>query len=181
MNFRKSIRIKAKEIFKCAPVRYMSFMDEKVPDVVTIVENNNALNHEGYCFKDGSFGDGEYTGQRGTTDGMVVRHGYGRMDFTNGDWYQGDWVMNCMQGTGCFYHKLRNYGYEGKFHDNCTVDGTYYFGNLTEKIYFKSKAVAPVTISAFWLAVYLKYQQEIKKVQQTQKVNALLAQLSSLY
>ena len=102
MNFRTLLRIKAKEIFKCAPVRYMSFMDEKVPDVVTIVANKNALNGEGYCFKDGSFGNGEYTGQRGTTAGMVVRHGYGRMNFANGDWYQGDWVMNLMQGTGCF-------------------------------------------------------------------------------
>jgi hypothetical protein len=160
-------------------------MDEKVPDVVTIVENNNALPDRGYCFKDASFGDGEYTGQRGTTAGMVVRHGYGRMDFTNGDWYQGDWVMNCMQGTGCFYHKRRNYGYEGEFSKDCAVDGTYYFGNLTEKIYFKSNVVAdaPVTNSAFWLAVYLKYQQVTanKKVPQTQKVNALLAELSSLY
>ena len=161
----------------------MTFMDEMVPDVVTIVENKNALNGQGYCFKDGSFGDGNYTGQRGTTDGMVVRHGYGRMDFTNGDWYQGDWVMNEMQGTGCFYYKLKNYGHEGEFKKNCSCKGTYYFGNLTEKISFQSKAVTPVTNSAFWVAVHIKYEQETgtKKVPPSKNVNALLAQLSSLY
>jgi hypothetical protein len=158
-------------------------MDAMVPDVVTIVEDKNALNGEGYCYKDGSFRNGEYTGQRGTTNGMVVRHGYGRMNYDNGDWYQGDWVMNSMQGTGCFYHTKRNYGYQGEFDKNRAVKGTYYFGNLINYISLKSESGVDVMDSAFWLAVHMKYQQEkdIKKSLQPQTVSALLTELSSLY
>jgi hypothetical protein len=35
-----------------------------------------------------------------------------------------------MRGVGCFYHKKTNFGYEGLFDKNCTVNGTYYFGSL---------------------------------------------------
>ncbi len=183
MNFRTLLHIKSEEIFKYAPVRYMTFMDEKVPDVVTVVQNKTALSGEDYCFNDGTFFGGHYTGQRGTKSGVIVRHGYGRMNYENGDWYQGNWVMNSMQGTGFFYHKKRNYGYQGEFYKNRAVKGTYYFGNLINYISLKSESGVDVMDSAFWLAVHMKYQKETspKEESQSQKVNALLAQLSSLY
>ena len=108
----------------------MCFMQALVRNVVVVVEERAALSGEGFCVRDASFGAGEYTGQRGASAGKIVRHGYGRMDFENGDWYQGDWCMDVMQGTGCFYHKKTNFGYQGVFERNCSVRGTYYFGGL---------------------------------------------------
>jgi hypothetical protein len=108
----------------------MSFMDATVPDVVACLEERAALSGLGYCVRDASFGRGEYTGQRAASAGTAVRQGYGRMDFDNGDWYQGDWCMDDMRGIGCFYHKKTNFGYNGLFDKNCSVNGTYYFGSL---------------------------------------------------
>ncbi len=143
----------------------MSYMHALVPDVVAVVEERAALSGEGYCVRDASFGPGEYTGQCGSSVNTVVRHGYGRMDFENGDWYQGDWCMNAMQGTGCFFYKKKNFGYQGVFEQNCSVDGTYYFGSLSNsqrKVYNKevvhvlrerSEAVN-VLQDSFWEGVY---------------------------
>ena len=107
----------------------MSYMRALVPDIVAALDEK-ALSGEGFCVRDASFGPGEYTGQRGASAGKIVRHGYGRMDFENGDWYQGDWCFDEMRGIGCFYHKKTNFGYEGLFDKNCSVNGTYYFGSI---------------------------------------------------
>ena len=133
----------------------MSFMDALVPDVVAIVKRNVALSGEGYCVQDTSFAGGHYTGQRATS-GTVLRHGYGRMDFDNGDWYQGEWWMDDMQGMGCFYHKKRNFGFQGTFDDNCSVYGAYYFGSPDKCEYeVESKAVVHVLRERSWQAVHV--------------------------
>ena len=132
----------------------MCFMRAMVPDVVAVLSEKAVLGAEGFCVLDASFGDGAYTGQRGTSEGRVVRHGYGRMDFENGDWYQGHWCMDDMQGTGCFYNKKTNSGYQGAFEKNCSVHGTYYFGSLANsqgKVY--NKAAVHVLRERSWEAV----------------------------
>jgi len=101
----------------------MSFMDAMVPDVATMCG-------EAHCVRDAGFPEGTYTGQHGTHAGRLVRHGYGRMDFENGDWYQGEWATDEMHGKGCFYYKKQDFGYQGAFESNCAVNGTYFFGNL---------------------------------------------------
>jgi hypothetical protein len=76
------------------------------------------------------------------------------MDFENGDWYQGDWCKGGLQGTGCFYHKKTNFGYQGAFEKNCSVQGTYYFGgleNCEHKLY--KKEIVHVLRERSWEAV----------------------------
>ncbi len=143
----------------------MSFMHPLVPNVLTVLDEK-AQSGEGFCVRDASFGAGEYTGQRAASAGRVVRHGYGRMDFANGDWYQGHWSMDDMQGTDCFYHKKTNSGYQGAFEKNCSVLGTYYFGSLANsqcKVYNKeavhvlrerSWETVNVLQDGFWESVY---------------------------
>ena len=129
-------------------------MQALVRNVVAVVEERAALSGEGFCVRDASFGSGEYTGQRGASAGRVVRHGYGRMDFENGDWYQGDWCMDEMQGTGCFYHQKTNFGYQGAFETNCAVQGTYYFGGLEHCEHkLHTKEVVHVLRERSWEAV----------------------------
>jgi hypothetical protein len=116
----------------------MSFMHAMVPDVVAVVEDRAALSGEGYCVRDASFGQVPYR----------------RMDFENGDWYQGDWCKGGLQGTGCFYHKKTNFGYQGAFEKNCSVQGTYYFGgleNCEHKLY--KKEIVHVLRERSWEAV----------------------------
>jgi hypothetical protein len=159
-------------------------MDGLVQNVHDVLHNKNALTDKVDALNDGSFGQGTYTGQCGTVAGVVMRHGYGRMNYENGDWYQGNWVMNSMQGTGCFYYKDKNYGYQGKFDRNCAFEGTFFFGDLRTKIHIKSKNnELSIRNAAFWDFVYTYYEKETskQKVSQGQKVTALLAELSSLY
>ncbi len=124
-----------------------------MPDVVAIVKRNVALSGEEYCVQDASFGGGRYTGQRATF-GTLLRHGYGRMDFDNGDWYQGEWWMGDMQGIGCFYNKKRNFGFQGTFDTNCSMYGAYYFGSLDKcENEVQNKAVVHVLREISWEAV----------------------------
>jgi len=132
----------------------MSYMHALVPDVVACLEERAALSGLGYCVRDASFGRGEYTGQRAASAGTAVRQGYGRMDFDNGDWYQGDWCMDEMRGIGCFYHKKTNFGYEGLFDKNCSVNGTYYFGSLDKiGVQLHNKQTVHVMREMSWEAV----------------------------
>jgi hypothetical protein len=131
----------------------MSYMHALVPDVVAVLQEK-AARGEGFCVRDASFGAGAYTGQRGTSAGRVVRHGYGRMDFENGDWYQGQWCTDDMHGTGCFYHKKTNFGYQGAFDKNCSVLGTYYLGSLANsQCAVHGKAAVHVLRERSWEAV----------------------------
>jgi hypothetical protein len=184
MNFRTLLRIKAKEIFKGAPVRYMSFMDEMVPDVETILKDKGVLPGQDFFKNTDAFGYGLYTGQSGKKGNDIFMHGYGRMNFKNGDWYQGDWVLDSMHGTGCFYYKDKNYGYEGKFDCNRPSEGTFFFGDRRAKIHIITKNnKLSIHSAAFWGFVYTYYEKETskQKVSQGQKVSALLTELSSLY
>jgi hypothetical protein len=144
----------------------MSYMHAFVPDVVAELQARAARSGDGFCVRDASFGDGEYTGQRGTSAGRVVRHGYGRMDFANGDWYQGHWSIDDMQGAGCFYHKKTGFGFEGAFERNCAVQGTYYLGSLANShcevhnkaavhvLRERSWEAVNVLHDSFWVSVY---------------------------
>ena len=131
----------------------MSYMRGLVPNVVAVLDEK-ALSGEGFCVRDASFGPGEYTGQRGASAGRVVRHGYGRMDFENGDWYQGEWCADDMHGSGCFYHQKTNFGYQGAFEQNCAVQGTYYFRGLEHSEHaLHNKQVVHVLRERSWEAV----------------------------
>ena len=78
------------------------------------------------------------------------------MDFDNGDWYQGEWWMDDMQGMGCFYHKKRNFGFQGTFDASCSVYGAYYFGSPDKCEYeVESKAVVHVLRERSWEAVHV--------------------------
>jgi hypothetical protein len=62
--------------------------------------------------------------------------------------------MDDMRGIGCFYHKKTNFGYNGLFDKNCSVDGTYYFGSLGQSGFqIQNKEVVHVLRETSWEAV----------------------------
>jgi hypothetical protein len=170
------------EVFKTEPLHFMSFMDAMVPRVKEILENRNALSGNSYLEDYEWHGEGKYTGETGTIRGLKLRHGYGRMDFTNGDWYQGDWYGDAMHGTGCFYHKHegQDFGYDGVFDTNSSVDGVYYFGNRISSGQWKFQRLKlNVLYDDFWKLVYQRFTNEQNTTTSVGKrgVTALLAQL----
>jgi hypothetical protein len=157
-------------------------MDAMVPRVKEILENRNALSGNSYLEDYEWHADGKYTGETGTVHGLIMRHGYGRMNFKNGDWYQGYWKADQMHGTGCFYHKHKglDFGYDGVFDTNSSVDGLYYFGNRISFGQWKFPWLKlNVLYDDFWKIVYQKFTNEQKQTTlgDEQTVQALLAQL----
>jgi hypothetical protein len=58
-----------------------------------------------------------------------MRHGYGRIDFAEGGYYEGFWKENAMEGKGVLYYDNNNKAYEGYFRE-----GKFHnFGHLYNK------------------------------------------------
>lgn len=58
------------------------------------------------------------------------KHGKGSMLFANGDFYNGDWSKDQMQGTGGIYYSIDNYFYKGSFEEgDVTGYGVFFYCN----------------------------------------------------
>lgn len=45
----------------------------------------------------------------------MIKNGKGAKIFQNGDFYNGDWLDDKMQGLGGYYYQNENYFYKGDF------------------------------------------------------------------
>jgi len=74
-------------------------------------------------FRDNLFVEGkvEYEDGRGEYNGECRKrkhHGKGRMNYANGDHYDGDWVDGKREGTGTMYYRASNMEYTGDWRDD---------------------------------------------------------------
>jgi hypothetical protein len=167
-------------------------MDPLVSNVVFMARNENGLPRDDWFVQSDHFGDGLYTGQVGLLNGLHVRQGYGRMEFKEGDWYQGNWDSDTMSGEGCFYYKTKNNGYKGVFMLNCAVNGTFYFNSLDNEMSRQQPPVLSIRKHEFWQImdkVHAAYLTKIAKQipanpqalkSQRENITTLLAKLQIL-
>jgi len=61
-------------------------------------------------YKDGSKYEGELQGG--------LRHGQGKLTYSDGTWFDGTWILDRIEGYGAFYYENSKVSYEGEWKNN---------------------------------------------------------------
>jgi len=61
-------------------------------------------------YQDGSRYDGEMKGE--------LRHGHGKLFYSDGTWFEGSWILDRIEGFGVFYSSSNKLSYEGEWSHN---------------------------------------------------------------